>query len=278
MGIINVTPDSFADGGQRFDPTRAIADGLRMSPTVRTSSTSAASRRGRAPSRSTADEELRRVLPVIEALARDGRVPISIDTYKAEVARAALRSRARRSSTTSAGCSTTAILRRSSRARGAAVVLMHNRGRSREMYARPCTTTSPARSAGSSGRGRRATRGGHRARGAHPRSRPRLRQARRAHLGGAGGARTARRARSSDAGRAVTQVVPDVGDRRRPPAERDWATAAAVPPASCRRAHRRVHGVREMVDVVRVADRLRAATRAAGSTAQRKRITPDGHG
>ncbi len=60
-----------------------------------------------------ADEELRRVLPVIEALARDGRVPISIDTYKAVVARAALAG-ARRSSTTSAACSTTGARRRSS--------------------------------------------------------------------------------------------------------------------------------------------------------------------
>ena len=70
MGILNITPDSFADGGVHFDVDRAVdgraADGGRRAPT---SSTSAANRRGRAPSEVGADEELRRVLPVIERLA-----------------------------------------------------------------------------------------------------------------------------------------------------------------------------------------------------------------
>ena len=80
MGIVNVTPDSFADGGRRFDAARAVADALQMIDDgahildVGGEST----RPGADPV--PADEELRRVLPVVEALARDGRVPVSIDT------------------------------------------------------------------------------------------------------------------------------------------------------------------------------------------------------
>src|SRR5687768_3312911 len=86
MGILNITPDSFSDGGLRLDPDRAVADGLQMIEDgadildVGGEST----RPGAAPL--PADEEMRRVLPVVERLAADGRVPISIDTYKSQVA------------------------------------------------------------------------------------------------------------------------------------------------------------------------------------------------
>ena len=96
--------------------------------------------------RSTPDEELRRVLPVIERLARASGVPISIDTYKAAVARDGACARARRSSTTSAACSTTRSWRRSSPSTGAALVLMHNRGTvAARCTARRSTTTWSAR-------------------------------------------------------------------------------------------------------------------------------------
>ena len=86
MGVINVTPDSFSDGGQRFDPQRAVDDGVRMVADgadildIGGEST----RPGADPL--PADEELLRVLPVIEGLRGRIDVPISIDTYKAEVA------------------------------------------------------------------------------------------------------------------------------------------------------------------------------------------------
>ena len=70
MGVLNVTPDSFSDGGAFLEPGRggcACASAWR--PRARTSSTWAASRRARAPSRCRPDEELRRVMPVIERLA-----------------------------------------------------------------------------------------------------------------------------------------------------------------------------------------------------------------
>ena len=90
MGIINVTPDSFFDGGLRQDPVRAIADGVMMVESgadildVGGEST----RPGALPL--SEDEELARVLPVVRGLRREVKAPISIDTYKSNIARAAL--------------------------------------------------------------------------------------------------------------------------------------------------------------------------------------------
>lgn len=95
MGILNVTPDSFSDGGQFFTPEIAlaharqmIADGAHIID-IGGESTRPATFGDNSPL--SAEEEMRRVLPVIEAIAAEfSFVPISIDTYKAEVARAAV--------------------------------------------------------------------------------------------------------------------------------------------------------------------------------------------
>lgn len=90
MGIVNVTPDSFSDGGRYFDPAAAVEHGFRLAAEgadlldVGGEST----RPGAAPVE--VDEELRRVAPVVEALARQAGVPVSIDTRKARVAREAI--------------------------------------------------------------------------------------------------------------------------------------------------------------------------------------------
>ncbi len=90
MGVLNVTPDSFSDGGLYFDKEKAIAHGLRMVEEgadfidIGGEST----RPGSKPIG--AEEELRRVIPVIESLAKEGNVPISIDTYKSTVAERAI--------------------------------------------------------------------------------------------------------------------------------------------------------------------------------------------
>ena len=90
MGIVNVTPDSFFDGGRRFDPAKAIADGAAMAARgadiidIGGEST----RPGARPV--SEEEELTRVLPVVQGLRREVKVPISIDTYKSNVARTAL--------------------------------------------------------------------------------------------------------------------------------------------------------------------------------------------
>ena len=90
MGVLNVTPDSFSDGGRYLDPAGAVEQGLRMAEEgagiidVGGEST----RPGAAPV--DAREELRRVLPVIEWLAARLPVPVSVDTSKPEVMRAAV--------------------------------------------------------------------------------------------------------------------------------------------------------------------------------------------
>lgn len=90
MGIVNVTPDSFADGGQFFDAGKAMAHALEMvAQGAEILDVGGESTRPGAEPVSEA-EELRRVVPVIEALARRVPVPISVDTVKPAVARAAL--------------------------------------------------------------------------------------------------------------------------------------------------------------------------------------------
>ena len=90
MGILNVTPDSFSDGGVNLDPDRAAEAALRMTEEgadmidVGGEST----RPGASPV--PLDEELRRIVPVIRRIAGQAHVPISVDTRKPEVARAAV--------------------------------------------------------------------------------------------------------------------------------------------------------------------------------------------
>ncbi len=90
MGILNVTPDSFSDGGRYADVAAAVAQGLQLvedgAAVIDIGGES--TRPGAAPV--SADEELRRVIPVIEALSRQTSTPISIDTMKSAVARESL--------------------------------------------------------------------------------------------------------------------------------------------------------------------------------------------
>ncbi len=90
MGIVNVTPDSFSDGGRYFDPEAAIAHARELvAEGADLLDVGGESTRPNATPVSEA-EELRRILPVIEELARQVTVPLSIDTRKTAVARAAL--------------------------------------------------------------------------------------------------------------------------------------------------------------------------------------------
>jgi len=91
MGVLNVTPDSFSDGGNFFDTETAVEHGVRMAAEgAHIVDVGGESTRPGAEG-VTAEEELRRVIPVIERLRRKSEVIISIDTSKAEVARAAIR-------------------------------------------------------------------------------------------------------------------------------------------------------------------------------------------
>lgn len=134
MGIVNVTPDSFSDGGRFLARDAAVAHGLRLREEgadlidVGGEST----RPGSDPV--PADEELRRVIPVVEALAREG-IAVSVDTMKPEVMRAAI----------AAGCAVVNDVN-SFQAPGAleavaaarvGVVAMHMQGTPRTMQAAP---------------------------------------------------------------------------------------------------------------------------------------------
>jgi dihydropteroate synthase len=260
MGILNVTPDSFADGGRHFDLERAVAAGVRMAAEgadiidVGGEST----RPGAEPLG--ADEERRRVLPVIERLAARVSIPISIDTYKAGVAREAVAAGATIVNDIS-GLQNDPALGGVAADTGAALVLMHTRGSSRDMYGRAVYDDVMAEIA--------------------------------AELSEA-----IARAESSGVKRDAIIVDPGVGFAKRaehsmevlarldalealacpvlagpsrksflksaigevPAERREWATAAAVTASVLHGAHIvRVHDVAHMADVVRVADLIRDA-------------------
>ncbi|MBI3321228.1 MAG: dihydropteroate synthase [Candidatus Omnitrophica bacterium] len=136
MGVLNVTPDSFSDGGAYEDSPRAIRRALEMveegadAIDVGGESTRPGAREV------SLDEELRRVLPVIERLAEAIRVPISIDTSKAEVARRALEAGADIVNDVTALRGDPRMLEVVAQ-HNAAVILMHMRGVPRTMQRRP---------------------------------------------------------------------------------------------------------------------------------------------
>jgi dihydropteroate synthase len=88
VGIVNVTPDSFSDGGQHLDPESAAAAARRMAAEGAALVDVGGESTRPGSEGVSVDEELRRVVPVLEAVA--GELPVSIDTSKAEVARRAL--------------------------------------------------------------------------------------------------------------------------------------------------------------------------------------------
>ena len=257
MAIVNVTPDSFADGGERFDADVAIADAVQMAEQgadiidVGGEST----RPGAAPLPEA--EELARVLPVIEGVRRRVDVPISIDTYKAGVAARAIEAGATILNDISAltyDPNLAGVVRRT----GVPVILMHTRGRSADMYAR-AQYKDVAREV-----------------------KDEL-EARVDAAVAAGIDRTkiivdpglgfAKRAEHSLAALAGLPVLAELGlpilsgpSRKsfltsalgdRVPRDRVWGTAAAVTASVLLGAHIvRVHDVAEMVDVVRVADEI----------------------
>lgn len=90
MGVVNVTPDSFSDGGRFYNKDAAIDQGLRLLDEGADMLDIGGESTRPFSEPVTLQEELQRVLPVVGALARHGRTPISIDTTKAEVARQAL--------------------------------------------------------------------------------------------------------------------------------------------------------------------------------------------
>ena len=258
MGIVNVTPDSFADGGLRLDPARAVEDALQMEELgadlidVGGEST----RPGAEPL--PVEEEMARVGPVVRALGKRLRIPFSIDTYKSPVAEAALDAGAAIVNDISALSYDPGLAAVVARHR-AAVVLMHTRGRPKDMYGEAeygdvvadvrdqlarrltsgvasgipaeCVLLDPG-----IGFGKRAEHSS-------------AVIARLHELATLGRPLLAGPSRKSFLQRSLGS---------RPPSGREFGTAAAVTACVLAGAHVvRVHGVPEMLDVVRVADMLR---------------------
>ena len=127
MGVLNVTPDSFSDGGLWFDRDAAIKHALEMieqgADIIDVGGESTRPGAAEVP----VDEEMRRVLPVIEAVAAVSDVPISIDTRKASVARAAVEAGASIVNDTG-GEDADPEMGAVAAATGAAIVFMHSRG------------------------------------------------------------------------------------------------------------------------------------------------------
>ncbi|MCC6866246.1 MAG: dihydropteroate synthase [Ignavibacteria bacterium] len=90
MGVLNVTPDSFSDGGKFFNTDIAIAHGKAMAEAGADFIDVGGASTKPGAEEITADEEIKRVLPVIESLAKSVNIPISVDTYRSVVAAAAL--------------------------------------------------------------------------------------------------------------------------------------------------------------------------------------------
>lgn len=257
MGILNVTPDSFADNVACVDPQAALDRALRMEADgADIIDIGGESTRPGAESVS-ADEERRRVLPVVERLAGQSTVPISIDTYKAVVADEALAAGAVLVNDVS-GLSYDPSLGEVVARRGAGLVLMHTRGRSKTMY-REAHYESVAREVANELRAAigRAVEAGVAFE----------RLVVDPGLGFAKRAEDSYRALASLADLAALDRPVLVGPSRKsfltqaigaaPPAGRDWGTAAAVAASVLLGAHIvRVHEVAAMRDVVRVIDIL----------------------
>jgi dihydropteroate synthase len=270
MGILNITPDSFADGGVHFDVDHAVEAGIRMAADgADIIDIGGESTRPGAESLPE-DEELRRVLPVIERLARQVPLPLSIDTYKARVARAAI-DRGATIINDISGLQYDPALGEVAAASGAALVLMHTRGRSSGMYDLAVyddVTRDVARELADAIA--RAIRAGV--------SRDALivdpglgfaKRAEQSYDALAGLETLTSLDRPVLSGPSRKSFLKDaVGDRE--PSAREWGTAAAVTASVLFGAHIvRVHGVQAMVDVVRVADRIRAAAHANSSVPNR---------
>lgn len=260
MGILNVTPDSFADARSLHDRADAVSVALSMQANgADLIDVGGESTRPGADAIS-ADEELSRVLPVLDALRGRLEVPISIDTTKAEVARAAVAAGAVIVNDVS-GLRRDPGLARTIADTGAALILMHTRGSSKTMYAeaeyRDVIAEVVEELRGSL---RSATEAG------VPAEQilvdPGIGFAKRAsHSYGVLG-RLPEFAAAFDrptlVGPSRKSFLREAVGGARPAAERDWGTAAAVTAAVLAGAHIvRVHAVAEMAQVVRVAEEIR---------------------
>ena len=134
MGVVNVTPDSFSDGGAWFGAEAAIARGRQLAAQGADIVDVGGESTRPGAQRITAEEELRRVIPVITGLASED-VPVSVDTMRAEVAAVAVDAGARLVNDVSGGLADPDMPRLVAQA-GVPYVVMHWRGHSHQMQDR----------------------------------------------------------------------------------------------------------------------------------------------
>jgi dihydropteroate synthase len=136
MGVLNVTPDSFSDGGKFFDPKLAAKQALAMQRDGADIIDIGAESTRPGSEGISAGEELRRLLPVLEALRGKLKIPISVDTQKSAVAEIALGAGAQIINDVSGLRSDVALAKVAAKYH-APLILMHMRGRPRSMQKRP---------------------------------------------------------------------------------------------------------------------------------------------
>ncbi len=137
MGILNVTPDSFYDGGAYLRTDEAVEHGLQLEDQgADLVDVGGESTRPNRPGSVSATDEIRRVVPVVEQLAKRLTVPISVDTYKSEVARSAVAAGASVVNDIS-GLRFDPDMAACAAAAGAAMVLMHSRGSPQRLHGHP---------------------------------------------------------------------------------------------------------------------------------------------
>jgi dihydropteroate synthase len=143
MGVVNVTPDSFSDGGKFFSPDKAVAHALRLLDEgadlldVGGESTRPGAHTGTSEAAVSAEQELARILPVLAGVRRERpSALLSVDTYKSEVARAAVAAGADIVNDVS-GLEWDPAMAKTLASLSCGVVLMHTRGRPDEWKALP---------------------------------------------------------------------------------------------------------------------------------------------
>lgn len=259
MGVLNVTPDSFSDGGRFFDTEAAIGHALTIERAGADLLDIGGESTRPGSAGTPAEEEMRRVLPVLEGLRARVKIPISIDTQKAAVAEAALAAGAEMINDIS-GLKNDPRLGEVAARHGVPLILMHMRGEPRTMqqgsFARDVLRDVKSGLRAAAARARRA---------GVPRSQivvdpgigfgksfqqnyellARLREV--AQLGYPLSVGTSRKA--------FLGATLARDGKSAPPEERIWGTAATVAASILNGAHIvRVHDVAEMVQIARVAD------------------------
>jgi dihydropteroate synthase len=261
MGVLNVTPDSFSDGGKFLDPRRAIEHGLEMERAGADLLDIGGESTRPGSTETPADTELARILPVLEGLRDALKIPICVDTRKSQVAEAAIAAGAQIINDVS-GLRTDPRIAEVAARRGVPLILMHMRGEPATMQKKPFArdvmkdVTQGLRAAISKAR------------------HARVRKSQIVIDPGIGFGK------SFEQNYELLRKLPEiaklgypllVGTSRKgflgatlardgksaPPEERLWATAATVTASILGGAHIvRVHDVREMAQVARVADCL----------------------